>query len=262
MEASGADRVLDRWRTFADAVALSLGLNLWVQLVLLPGLVAGALGAGPGQLAAVLPLLVLGAGVWQRSELILLLAYPGILLVPVGLAPEMANVHVYGPVRFAIVAVALVGYLFGASLFTSFREPPPPRSQRPLASASRPVPPRWRRRFRLYAALTALSIVFPLVLLYTINFDGEVRELLAVQYPGRVAGLTTVMNLGAVAFWVLLYAWFFLGVLRPHRTGDRDLVGDLDRLRREARRGRPRLQFYLGVAVALALMIALLLMRH
>src|SRR5690606_38565380 len=106
------------------------------------------------------------------------------------------------------------------------------------ASASRPVPPRWRRRFRLYAALTALSIVFPLVLLYTINFDGEVRELLAVQYPGRVAGLTTVMNLGAVAFWVLLYAWFFLGVLRPHRTGDRDLVGDLDRLRREARRGR------------------------
>jgi hypothetical protein len=253
---------LDRWRAFADAVALALGLNLWVQLVLLPGLVAGALGSGPGQLAAMLPLVVLGAGVWWRSELVLLLGVPSSLVLPIALAPEMANVHVYGPIRFAIVAVALVCYLFGASLFTSFREPPPPLSHRPLASASRPVPARWRRRFRIYAVLTALSAVVPLVLLYTINFDGEVRAFLATRYAGRVAGLTTVMNLGAIAFWVLLYLWFFLGVLRPHRTGDRELLASLERLRREARGGRPRPHFYLGVGLALGLMALLLLMRH
>ena len=49
-----------RWRTFADAVALALGANLWVALVLLPGLVSGALHSGPAQLTAVLPLVVLG----------------------------------------------------------------------------------------------------------------------------------------------------------------------------------------------------------
>jgi hypothetical protein len=256
------DASLGRWRAFADAVAGALGVNLWVSLVLLPGLVAGALHTLPEQLAAVIPLGVLGLGVWRRSELILLLAYPSSLLVPLALAPEMANVHIYGPVRFAIVAVGLVGYLFGASIFTSFREPPPPIGRRPLASASRPVPPRWRRRFRIYAALTGLSLVFPLVLLYTINFDDTAREFMLRRYPGRVNALTTVMNLGALSFWVLAYFWFFLGVLRPHRTGDRDLVADLERLRRQSGRARPRPQFYLGVACALLLMITLLVLRQ
>jgi hypothetical protein len=256
------DVSIGRWRTFADAVAGALGVNLWVSLVLLPGLVAGALHTLPEQLAAVLPLGVLGLGVWRRSELVLLLGYPSGLLVPLALAPEMANVHVYGPIRFAIVATGLVGYLFGASIFTSFREPPPPIGKRPLASASRPVPERWRRRFRIYAALAALSLLFPLVLLYTVNFDHTAREFMLRRYPGRVAALTTVINLGAVSFWVLIYFWFFLGVLRPHRTGDRDLLADLDRVRRHSGRARPRPQFYLGVACALLLMIFLLLLRQ
>jgi hypothetical protein len=261
-QARTTDVSLGRWRTFADAVAGAMGVNLWVSLVLLPGFVAGSLRTAPEQLAAVLPLGVLGLGVWRRSELILLLGYPSALLVPVAFAPEMANVHVYGPIRFAIVAVGLVGYLFGASVFTSFREPPPPVGRRLLASASRPVPRRWQRRFRVYATLTALSLVFPLVLLYTINFDETAHEFMLRRYPGRVAALTTVTNLGAVGFWILTYFWFFLGVLRPHRTGDRDLLTDLEQIRRQSQRGRPRPQFYLGVACALILMVALLVLRR
>lgn len=256
-----ADASLGRWRTFADAVALALGANLWVALVLLPGLVSGVLHSGPAQLTAVLPLVVLGIGVWRRSDLILLFGFPSALLVPVAFAPGMANVHVYGPIRFAIVAVGLVGYLLGASVFTSFREPPPPLAERPLTSATRPMASRWRRRFRIYAALTAMSAVFPLILLYTINFDGEVRELIKLKYSGRVAAFTTVLNLGAIGFWVAIYAGFFLGVLRRHRTGDRDLMTSLEKLRQSSKRARPRPQFYLGVAVALGLMLALLLMR-
>lgn len=256
------DVSLGRWRTFADSVAVALGVNLWVSLVLLPGFVAGTLHTGAARLAAVLPLAVLGLGVWRRSEVVLLLGYPSVLLVPVAFAPEMANVHVYGPIRFAIVAIGLVGYLFGASIFTSFREPPPPVGRRALASASRPVPRRWQRRFRVYAALTVLSLVFPLVLLYTINFDDTSREFLLRRYPGRVAALTTVMNLGAVGFWILSYFWFFLGVLRPHRTGDRDLLADLEQIRRQSRRARPRPQFYVGVGFALILMVALLILRR
>ncbi len=250
-----------RWRTFADAVALALGANLWVALVLLPGLVSGVLHSGPAQLTAILPLVVLGIGVWRRSDLVLLLGYPSALLIPVAFAPGMADVHVYGPIRFAIVAIGLVGYLFGASVFTSFREPAPPLAERPLSSATRPMAARWRRRFRIYAALAAISAVFPLVLLYTINFDGEVRELLKLKYPGRVAAFSTVMNLGAIGFWVAIYAGIFLGVLRRHRTGDRDLVVALEKLKRETRRARPRAQFYLGVAVARGRVLVLLLMR-
>jgi hypothetical protein len=255
------DASLDRWRTFADAIAAALGVNLWVSLILLPGLVAGALQSIPAQMASMIPIGVLGIGVWRRSEMVLLLGYPSALLVPIAFAPEMANVHVYGPVRFAIVAVGLVGYLFGASIFTSFREPPPPVGRRPLASSSRPVPPRWQRRFRIYAALAGLSLVFPLVLLYTINFDDTAREFMLRRYAGRVAALTTVMNLGAVCFWILAYFWFFIGVLRPHRTGDRELLADLEQIRRQAQRSRPRPQFYLGVACALILMIILLVLR-
>ncbi len=262
MEVLGqAEPSLGKWRTFADAVALALGANLWVALVLLTGLVSGALHSGPAQLTAVLPLVVLGIGVWRRSDLVLLFGYPSALLIPVAFAPGMANVHVYGPIRFAIVAVGLVGYLLGASVFTSFREPPPPLAERPLTSAARPMAARWRRRFRIYGALAILSAVFPLVLLYTINFDSEVRELLKAKYQFRVAALSTVMNLGAIGFWVAIYAGFFLGVLRRHRTGDRDLVSSLERLKRDSRRARPRPQFYLGVAVALGLMLVLLLMR-
>src|SRR5262245_17553276 len=89
---------LGRWRAFADAVALSLGANLWVALILLPGLVAGALRSGPAHLAAMSPLAVLGFGVWRRSDVMLLLGYPAALLVPIAFAPDMANVHVYGPI--------------------------------------------------------------------------------------------------------------------------------------------------------------------
>ena len=256
-----AAQPLGRWRTFADAVALALGINLWVSLVLLPGMVSGALSSGGAQMAALLPVAVLAFGVWKRSEIVLLFGVPATLLVPVAFAPEMANVHVYGPIRFALVAAGMVGYLFGASIFTSFREPPPPLSRRPLGSAAKPVPERWKRRFRVYNGLAILSAAYPLVLLYTINFDQTTRAFMANRFPERVAALSALLNLGAIAFWVLLFVVFFLGVLRPHRTGDRDMLGELEALRRQIKKGRPRPHFYVGVVVALVLMFILLVTR-
>ena len=72
MTAVDAAQPLGRWRTFADAVALALGINLWVSLVLLPGMVSGALSSGGAQMAALLPVAVLAFGVWKRSEIVLL----------------------------------------------------------------------------------------------------------------------------------------------------------------------------------------------
>jgi hypothetical protein len=251
-----------RWRAFADAVALALGINVWVSILLLPGAFAGAWRSASAIVLAFLALAVLVFGVARRSEVVLLLGFPAALLLPVAVAPEMAQVHVYGPVRFTIVAIGLVGYVMGASVFTSFHEPDAPLSVRPLSSAAQPTPIRWQRRFRVYRALAVLSAVFPIMLVYAINFDTEASEFLHNNYPGRVRPFTTLLNIGALGVWVLLYFYFFLGVLQPHRTGDRDLVTELTRLRREAKRARPRASFYIGVVVALGFMAVLLASRY
>jgi hypothetical protein len=251
-----------RWRAFADAVALSLGINVWVGVVLLPAVFAGALDGGLDITVGAVPLVVLGVGLWQRSEAILLLAYPAAVLLPIGIAPEMASSYVYGPVRFTIVALGVTAYLFGVSFFTTFHEPPPPVSTRTLSSAQAGTPHRWRRRERVYWALFAMSLVFPATLIGWTNFDDGIQAYLGENYPGKVALMTTVLNVGVIVLWLSIFHYAFLGVLRPHRTGDRDLATALGIARADARAGRPRRRFYIGVLIALILMAALLAVRH
>lgn len=259
---AGAWSRLGKWRTFADGVALVLGINVWVSVVLLPGSFVNAWADSAALTAALVPLPVLMLGLWRRSEAILLAGFPSALLLPVALVPEMASAHVYGLLRFSIVAVGLVAYLMSASFFTSFHEPPPPTSVRPLSSSRQPVPPRWRRRFRIYLELTILAVVCPLALIYFANFHHTNQAFLRTMFPGRVASMTTMLDLLVIALWLVLYSYVFLGVLKPHRTGDRDLAGQLSRLRADARRGRPRPAFYVAMAVALGLMAILLWSRY
>ena len=58
------------------------------------------------------------------------------------------------------------------------------------------------------------------------------------------------------------FHYAFLGVLRPHRTGDRDLVAKLGQARADAKTGKPRPRFYASVAIALAAMATLILLRQ
>ncbi len=224
--------------------------------MLLPGLFTGS-WQGRAILIALFPLAVLGIGIWRRIESILLLGFPSALLVPVAAAPEI--VASYSALRFAMVAIGLIAYLFGASVFASFYEPVKPVSSRQLSSASKPQPVRWRRRFRVYHGLAILSVVFPAVILYAINFNDSNQAFMKQMFPGRAGSFAAVVNLAAIGVWVLMYSTFFLGTLRPHRTGDRDLVADLARLRRDARRAKPRPLFYVGVVAALAFMLLLLI---
>lgn len=82
------------------------------------------------------------------------------------------------------------------------------------------------------------------------------------MYTGRVASMSTLLNVTVLALWLVLYLHVFLGALKPHRTGDRDLVTDLAITRTQARSGRPRLRFHVAVAAALILMAALIVMRR
>jgi hypothetical protein len=257
--AAGNDR---RWRAFADLVALALGVNVWISVVILPAAFVGGLHGTTGLALRALPALVLLLGVARRSEAVLLALFPAATLVPIAIAPQMASAQVYGPIRFAVVALGLVAYLLGVSFFTTFHEPPAPVSSRPLSSSATPPPPRWRRRERVYWGLLGLSILLPASLLWFANFDGDVQLFLGKSYPGRVALMTTVIDVGVVALWLALYLRVFLGVMQAHRTGDRELVTRLALTHAQGRSGRPRARFYLGVAGALVFMALLVVLRH
>jgi hypothetical protein len=110
--------------------------------------------------------------------------------------------------------------------------------------------------------LTAMSLIIPTVLIAWINFDSAIADFLGEMYPGRVALMTTALTAGAIVLWLGIYHYAFLGVLRPHRTGDRDLVTTLAQARADAKSGRPRPRFYVAVAIALAAMMILILLRH
>ena len=251
-----------RWRTFADVVAFALGTNVWISIVILPAIFIGSLKTGKQITAAVIPFSVLLLGLQRRSELILLGLFPTAILIPINLNPELAGSHVYGPIRFSFVAVGVVAYLFGVSYFTTFHEPPAPRSIRGLSSAQAGPAERWQRRERVYWMLTAMSVVIPVVLIAWVNFDTSIADYLGEMYPGRVALMTTALTAGAIVLWLGIYHYAFLGVLRPHRTGDRDLVGALAQARTDAKTGKPRKRFYVAVALALFAMGVLIVLRH
>jgi hypothetical protein len=250
-----------RWRTFADVVAFTLGTNVWITIVVLPAAFVGAHGAAM-ILAGILPFAVLLYGLLRRSEVVLLGLFPSALLVPIALHKDIASSHVYGPVRFTLVALGVIAYLFGVSFFTTFHEPPAPKSVRPLSSAAQGPAVRWQRRERVYWMLTAMSLVIPTVLIAWVNFDTSIADYLGEMYPGRVALMTTALTAGAIVLWLAIYHYAFLGALRPHRTGDRDLVQALAQARADAKAGKPRGRFYVSVGLALGAMVVLILLRH
>ena len=251
-----------RWKTFADVVAFALGTNVWISVVILPAIFVGALHGASRIAAAALPFAVLLLGLARRSEAVLLGVFPAAVLFPVALQPQMASSYVYGPIRFTVVALGVVAYLFGVSFFTTWHEPPAPRSIRGLSSAQLGPAERWQRRERVYWMLTAMSLVIPTVLIAWVNFDSGVEDFLGEMYPGRVALMTTALTAGAIALWLVIFHYAFLGVLRPHRTGDRDLVAKLTQMQVEAKVGKPRSRFYISVAIALVAMVSLVLLRH
>jgi hypothetical protein len=251
-----------RWRAFADVVAFALGTNVWISIVILPAIFVNALHGTMHVAAAGLPFLVLMLGLARRSEGLLLVAFPAALLVPIGLQPQLASSYVYGPIRFTLVALGIIAYLLGVAFFTTFHEPPAPRSVRGLSSAQAGPAARWQRRERVYWMLVGMSLVIPTVLIAWVNFDSAIGDYLGEMYPGRVALMTTALTAGAIVLWLGIFHFAFLGVLRPHRTGDRDLVTTLAMARADAKTGKPRGRFYVAVLLALGAMAALILVRH
>ena len=101
------------------------------------------------------------------------------------------------------------------------------------------------------------------MLIAWVNFDSAIEDYLGEMYPGRVALMTTALTVGAIVLWLGIYHYAFLGVLRPHRTGDRDLVTALAQARADAKAGKPRAAVLSRRrARARSRWLALILLRH
>jgi hypothetical protein len=256
-----------------DALTAALGLNLWVSTVLVPGIHSGApaLFGRVGLRAAIMafPLVPLAVAVVRRSPFWLLCAFPVAILAAIEVDARPLVESAARVWSFALMAASLVGYLIGAAYLSGLSPNAPAKVEglRRLAPETDDgvpigVPRRWRRRGRMYVILTAFSVIFPLVLLYAIDFSTETRAYMEELYKERTPALMTVMNLMLIFVWLGLFRRGFVEPLRRHRTADRALHDQLVKDRRDAARVSPRPVFYVAVVAALAFMTLLVVTRY
>src|SRR5687768_15542241 len=100
----------------AGLLTLFLGMNVWVSISLTPILTSGVLARHPvlGVLAP-LPLLLLLAGVWRRSPVVLLFAYPAALLLPTAIDARVASSLAASTYSLPLAALSLIGFLLGTA---------------------------------------------------------------------------------------------------------------------------------------------------
>jgi len=112
---------------------------------------------------------------------------------------------------------------------------------------------RWKRRKRLYAALSALSLVMPSVLLYHVNFDRAGSEAILANYPNRGPAFQALLCVVVIVVWLLISQRVFLGTLEAHRRGDTGLRSEMAQLRANAKRRGPQQVLALGGLAAIVL---------
>jgi hypothetical protein len=246
-------------RRYSEGVILALGLNVWLSWLVLPGLYLGELTRLSVLLLALAPPILLGVGILRRSAFLLLLCFPATCLLGAAVAPRLVSSAAHSTARLSLLALGLCAFLLGVSLLLS-PTPGQPLRTRPLATG--PTPPRWRRRVRVYRGLTLLSAVFPLVLVTAVNLSPQNRAYVGELYAGRQSVVFTLFNLGILALWLGLFIVYFVGVLDPHRSGDKELLRDLARLSATPRRGSRWRTVTALLLLSLALLGQLLYLRY
>lgn len=261
-----------------------LGINLWLVALLVP-LLLGRAGAS-GLLWAVAPLaplaLLVGLGLRQHrtAQILLIVGVPLLVLLPTA-EGALAVAKLHPPVAVTLQLLVLLAYLAAvcASLAGGapglLRESPPaepeataaalPPGAAPesslngwhsVARVSTVTSPRLRRRLSLYRLLLLMCVAVPVLFLYAINWHpGNVRELrAALGSPARAAAMQATLTAGATMLWSVLFHFFFMVPMDAHLDHDRGLRSRLAALRAASRRGRPRLNLYLAILVALGSM--------
>lgn len=256
-----------------------LGVNLWFIALLVPLCLGRATASGFSWAAAPLGLvaLLLGLGLRRHrataaSQILLIVGVPLLIFLPTA-DGALAAAKLHPPSAVLVQLAVLAGYL-AAVCAELARGPQPALTEAAaapaavdLAGAAAEPPPGWhsiaavptvvserlRRRISVYRLLLAMSVAVPLVFLYAINWHPEhVRALrAALGSPGRAAAMQASLTAFATMLWSVLFHFFFMAAMDAHLDHDRGLRSRLATLRATSRRGRPRLNLYLAILVAL-----------
>lgn len=236
-------------------LAGGLAVNLWVVAVGVPLLLGRGPAPGGRAFAAALcallapGALVLGA-VW-RSQALLLVGYPLLVLAPRGLLGAALERP-----PWLVELASLIGYVLAA---TWALRPPLPRAE-VRALPAEATPERWRRRLRIYHGLAAVAAAFPLTLILWIN-TGERAEAIARNFGARAQAAQALLTVLAGLLSLGIYRVHLLEPLRGHLQQDRAVWRMVEDARAQARKGRPRPRFYFFVAGALAAMAAVVWLK-
>lgn len=194
-------------RVLPVVVTAGLGLNLWVVVVGLPALHVDA--TWPTWVAALVPLLALasGAAASMRPEIVagagklsaplLVLAFPVLLVVPLGVERALTGVNVYGPGNLAVAALALLAYGVGALLVIG-RAPPPLAGQKTTPIQGWALQPdAKRRRAGRFTMLGGAGLVAASTLYAAFLRPGAAEDV-AQAYGSAAPGATIAIGAAAL----------------------------------------------------------------
>jgi hypothetical protein len=237
-------------------------MNLWVVAVALPlvglrGAAVPRFGLGLLAILATLGPITLGIGVLRRSAGMMVGLYPLFVALPLVLVTTGPSPLVSAPPLFALAA-SLVAFVIAALRALDAPTEAPARLQR-LTDGT--MPPRWRRRARIYRALEGAAVLFPLALVVAVDVAPGFRRALEAQFGAEAQAVQAAFT---VVAGLLAVAAFRLGLAAPlvaHLSAERALHRQIEADKRAARRGRPRALFFVWVAAALVAMATMMLLR-
>ena len=246
-----------------------LGINLWLVVQVVPLVLAQAVQSR--LLFALTPwpplLLLIALRLRHRLlwQVLLLVGFPVLLALTEALNP--APIERLNPTLAVLIKLGLF-LLYLASTCNLLAKDSPGRAQSASwqkawevrATGEPPPSQKIRRRTATHFILLALCIALPSLFFYAICLHPpHVRQLLRwLGSVPKVAALQATLLAATAMLWASL---FYFGVMRPlklHIGYDSSLRLSISQLRQAARRGRPRPQLYVAMAVALVGMAALL----
>lgn len=256
------------------------GVNLWLVALAVPLFLAGR---GPATLplvwaAAPLAPLCLFVGLRRRQQALgqvaLLLGVPLLAMLP-GADGALADARLQPRPAVLLQVALLVAYV--ASVCRMLATELPPR----LTDTARPVtkdsaPPRaWQlqplkapslsqrleRRILIQRMLLAYTIVLPALLLYAIDLHPENLRALRAAFgtAKRVGAMEASLTAAITVLCSVVFYFCIMAPLGSYLDHHRQLRGDMQLLRRQARRGRPRANLYIFMLGALLGMILLII---
>lgn len=260
------------------------GANLWLVALAVPLFLAGR---GPATLpfvwaAAPLAPLCLLVGLRRRQQALgqvaLLLGVPLLAMLP-GADGALADARLQPRPAVLLQVALLVAYV--ASVCRMLATELPPRiaeSAKPLTKAPEKdsAPPRaWQlqtlkapslsqrleRRILIQRMLLAYTIVLPALLLYAIDLHPENLRALRAAFgtAKRVGAMEASLTAAITVLCSVVFYFCIMAPLGSYLDHHRQLRGDLQKLRRQARRGRPRANLYIFMLGALLGMILLII---